>query len=198
MALMPSRWVWDSLMASDTQAVAVILSYVPRPSSSQCCRRLHYRGPSFTGQQIFFHRSKMKWENHPGSTGFRVLPSLLSRPALVYVLLPLNSGAECPWPHPPLQWYVKHGKEDLLKGFGRLGVLQPSKSDTVCPGLPGMGRGSLPLSSITRITFPFLEHRGIELLQRIRTDKFSKASFPARRRQNVILMLDAVWHGTGV
>lgn len=131
---------------------------------------------------------------------FSILPSLYCPDQLWFMFsaapelwgrMPLAS------PTPPViceTW--KRGSSQRLRKIGCLCSHQ--RVTRYALACPGMGRGSLPLSSITRIPFPFLSTEQIELLQRIRTDKFSKASFPARRRQNVILMLDAVWHGAQV
>lgn len=55
---------------------------------------------------------------------FSVLPSFFC-PYQVWfmcsVASPLNYGAEGPWHHPPLEWYIERG-QDLLKGLGRWGV----------------------------------------------------------------------------
>ena len=100
-------------------------------------------------------------------------------------------------PTPPViceTW--KRGSSQRLQKIGCLCINQRVRECALA--CPGMGRGPLLLSFIIRIPFPFLSTEWIELLQRIRTDKFSKASFPARRRQNVILMLEAIWHGAQV
>lgn len=73
------------LMAPDIQADAVILSYVPWPSSSQCCRELHYCGPILYLAADLHHSAKDKREESPRLHMLSVLPSLLSGPALVYV-----------------------------------------------------------------------------------------------------------------
>lgn len=129
---------------------------------------------------------------YPGSTGFRYYPlSIVPTSFGLCSLLPLNSGAECPGlTHPSSD--MKHGKRIFSKASEGGCLCSHQRVTRYALACPGMGRGSLPLSSSTRIPFPFLSTEWIELLQkRIRTDKFSKASFPARRRQNVILMLDS-------
>lgn len=73
--------------------------------------------------------AKDEWENHPGSACFQYYP--LSCPDKLWFMYsaatPVNHGAEGPWHHPPLEWYVKHGKVHLLKGLGRLGISEQIK-----------------------------------------------------------------------
>ena len=200
-------WLWAQqvslaqLMAPDTQAVAVILSDVPRPSSSQRCRRLHYWGPILHRAAGLPASVKMNEKITQALQVFAITLSLLSWPALVYVLscLPPELWGRRPLASPTPRMIcetLKRGSPQRLRKIGCFCSNQRViESALACPG---MGRGSLPLSFIKRIPFPFLSTEWIELLWRIRTDKFSKASFPARRRQNVILMLEATGHGAQV
>lgn len=155
-------------------------------------------GPSFTEQQTFFHWSKINKKITQALQVFDI--TLVYRPDQLWFMY--SAASPHPrrklWgrgplasPTPPViceTW--KRGSSQRLR---KIGCLCINQRVTECAlACPGMGRGPLLLSFITRIPFPFLSTEWIELLQRIRTDKFSKASFPARRRQNVILMLEAI------
>lgn len=76
-------------MASDTLAVALFLSHVPWPNSSQYCRQLHYCGPILHLAADHLPSGKDKWENLPGSTCFQYycLSSVQTRFGLC-ILLP--------------------------------------------------------------------------------------------------------------
>ena len=102
---------------------------------------------------------------------FSILPSLYCPDQLWFMFsaapelwgrMPLAS------PTPPViceTW--KRGSSQRLRKIGCLCSHQ--RVTRYALACPGMGRGSLPLSSITRIPFPFLSTERIELLQRIRT-----------------------------
>lgn len=135
-------WLWaqqvslGQLMASDTQAVAVILSSVPQPSSPCCCRQLHYCGPILHSVADLLPSAKDKWENHSGSTWFDITLSFLSRPALVYVFCCLSSelGYRRPLASPsPWMWNLDRR---ISKNLADWGCLQWAMNDRVCPGLP--------------------------------------------------------------
>lgn len=155
-------------MASDTQAVAVILNSVPWPSSSQCRRQLHYCRPILHLAADLLPSAKDEWENHPGSTCFHVetcpLSFVHSGFGLYALLPPLRTMVQEAPGIPTLQMRNETWTRGCLQRTWQVGDLCSNQRMTECAlAWSGIGRGYCSFNSSKAIPFPFLSTEWVEL-----------------------------------